>query len=233
MSKNPTTNIQRRKFLRLAGAAAVTGLVGGIAWQFRPTTEPVFPSFPLATGDGSSPKLLVVYASMMGSTGEQAEWIAGTAQKVGMNVHLVRADDAPAPDEYDAVVFGSAIQASTWLDSALEWAAQHGEVIAQKPHALFQCSMTCAGLLLANQGGQLTAAQRTELTGDLGELHTVAPALKQSPIEFFPGRLDFHRLTPTLRFGYPVVSGSLLSGDHRRRGEVENFGNDFIASFRA
>lgn len=230
MPTKPANNIQRRKFLRLAGAAAATGIVGGIAWQFRPTTEPVFPELALATGEESDPKLLVIYASMMGSTGEQAVWIAGAAQKAGMNVHLVRAEEAPAPDGYDAVILGSAIKASTWLDSALDWAGRHAEAMAQKPHALFQSSMTCAGLLLANQGEQLTDAQRTELSGDLVKLHATAPALKQSPVGFFPGRLDFHRLTPTLRFGYPVVSGSFLSGDHRRQGEVESFGNSFVAS---
>lgn len=93
--------------------------------------------------------------------------------------------------------------------------------------------MTCAGLLLANPDGQLTTAQRSQLSGDLAALHTIAPALKQSPVEFFPGRLDFHRLTPMLRFGYPVVSGSFLSGDHRRQDEVEKFGNSFVASIPA
>ncbi len=217
----------RRRFLKYAGLGSAALIAGGIGWQFRPTTPADFPEDrPLSAGDGRS--LLVVYGSMMGSTGQQARWMAENANSLGYRTQLARAENAPPPDEFDAVLFGSAIQAGQWVEPALDWARRHGDALAAKPHGLFQCSMTCAGMLMSRPDGKLAPEQKAELTKDLAALHEAAPRLANSPVEFFPGRLEFARLTPVLRLGYPIVSGSIMDGDHRRPEAVQDWSSSVL-----
>lgn len=208
--------ISRRKLLRTGlylGAAAGVATVG---WQFRPTLAadgPVDRALPA----GSGPSLLIVYGSMMGSTGTQAGWMADTATQAGYRVQLAAAETAPAPDAFDAVILGSAIRAASWVEPMIDWAAGHEAAIAARPHSLFQCSMTCAGMLLGNGNGRLTPEQQQELKRDGDALFTAAPLLADAPVRYFPGRLEYRFLTPLLRLGYPFVSGSIMTGDYRKK----------------
>lgn len=149
--------------------------------------------------------------------------MAQSAAVLGFLTQLSRAETAPGPEGFDMVLFGSAIRTGQWVDPALEWAERHGAVLAAKPHGLFQCSMTCAGMLMSRPDGDLTQDQQAELGHDLAALHGVAPLLANSPVAFFPGRLEFGRLTPMLRIGYPWFSGSTFDGDHRRPEAVRSW----------
>lgn len=216
----------RRDILRYGAAGLGAGAAALIGWQFRPVTPPDGPP-PQALRDGGGPSMLVVHASMMGSTATQAQWMADVAAQQGYRVQLTPAEDAPQPAGFDAVILGSAIRASNWLDPAIEWAARHADQIAAMPHALFQSSMTCAGMMLGNGGFTLTEGQQAELRRDSDSLRAAAPALAESPVACFPGRLEFARLTPVLRMGYPFVSGSLMTGDYRSRPDAEAWARDF------
>ncbi len=214
--------ISRRSLLKYSGYGLAVGAAGGIGWQFRPTVAQDGPDDkPLQGGPGFS--LLIVYGSMMGSTGGQAAWIAKAAQSQGYRVALHRAETAPAPSAYDAIVIGSAIRASAWLDPVIEWSAAHTSEIAARPHWLFQCSMTCAGMLRGNESAPLTEGQRAELRHDCDSLFNAAPNLAATDVGFFPGRLDFARMTPMLRIGYPFVAGSVMNGDHRNEAAVKKW----------
>lgn len=210
----------KRRFLKYGAYCAAAAAFAGIGWQFRPTLPNDSPS-DITLRDGSGPSLLIVYALMMGSTGGQATWMAETARSAGYRVALHAAETAPSPDAYDSVLFGSAIRAASWLDPAIAWASAHAKAIAARPHSLFQCSMTCAGMLLGNEGAALTNEQEAQLQSDTDTLFASAPALSGTPVAFFPGRLDFDRLTPMLRVGYPFVVGSVMQGDHRDRAAAE------------
>lgn len=64
------TSLSRRQILRFAGLSSAALLLGGLGWQFRPTTPADFPDdHSLPSGEGR--RLLVVYGSMMGSTGSR------------------------------------------------------------------------------------------------------------------------------------------------------------------
>lgn len=219
--------ISRRKLLRsglYVGAAAGVATLG---WQFRPTLGadgPVDRALPA----GSAPSLLIVYGSMMGSTGTQAAWMADTATRAGYRVHLAAAETAPAPDAFDAVVLGSAIRAASWLDPIIDWAAAHESAIVQRPHSLFQCSMTCAGMLKGNGGGGLSTEQRQELKRGGDALFSAAALLADAPVRYFPGRLEYRFLTPLLRVGYPFVSGSIMTGDYREKDVAQQWAAQVI-----
>lgn len=208
--------ISRRSILKYSAYAAAAGVLGGGAWQLRPTDGSDAPD-DIVLPAGSDPSLLIVYGSMTGSTGGQALWIAEAAQAQGYRVALYSAEAAPSPEEFDRVLIGSAIRAASWLDPVIDWVGAHAAVIAARPHSLFQCSMTCAGMLLGNDGQPLSDAQCDELRHDCDSLFTAAPDISTSDVAFFPGRLEFSRLTPMIRVGYPFVAGSFMQGDFRDR----------------
>lgn len=221
--------ISRRALLRGGGAALGLAATGYVGWQFRPVTAPDFVEEPDLGPDslaeprtapdataGTAPKLLVLYASMMGSTAGQAQVLAQQMRQQGFRTRLARIEDAPDPAKYDAVVLGSAIRTSNWLAPITDWAKTHRAALIDRPHALFQCSMTCAGLQLGNPDRLLSAENRAQLQNDLGGIFAAVPEFEAAPVEFFAGRLEFHRLAPMLRLLYPVVSGSTLHGDFRQ-----------------
>lgn len=221
-------SLSRRRFLGYTGAGVTLAAAAGLGWQFRPTTpSDTPPNRPLPEGTG--PSLLVVYGSMMGATGGQAAWVAEAAEQRGYRVQLATVETAPSPETFDAVVIGSAIRAGAWLPEVVDWTGAHAEVIAARPHHLFQGSMTCAGLLEGNAGTPLSPEQSAELRRDCDSLFTAAPALSETEVAFFPGRLEFSRLTPLLRVGYPFVAGSLMAGDYRNRADVDRWANTVLA----
>lgn len=217
-----TMKISRRSVLKTGALAAGLGLVGGAGWQLRPTLAADGP-VNIALPPGTGATMLIVYGTMMGSTGGQAQWMADAARAAGYRVALYDAENAPAPDEFDRVLVGSAIRASAWLDPVVKWASDHAVSIASRPFGLFQCSMTCAGMLLGNDGAALTDGQKAKLRTDCDSLFAQAPALASSTVAFLPGRLEFSRLTPLLRVGYPFVSGSFMQGDYRAPGAVDDW----------
>ncbi|MFV0513915.1 MAG: flavodoxin domain-containing protein [Jhaorihella sp.] len=219
---------RKRRFLKYGAYSAAAAALAGVGWQFRPTTPNDAPA-DIALADGQGDRLLIVYGSMLGSTGGQAAWMAEVARAAGYRAALYSAENAPAPDGFDRVMVGSAIRAAAWLEPVVNWAATHAEAIAARPHSLFQCSMTCAGMLVGNQGGPLTTDQSAQLQRDTDSLFAAAPVLAQSDVAFFPGRLDFDRLTPVLRVGYPFVAGSVMQGDFRDREAAESWARSSLS----
>lgn len=81
--------------------------------------------------------ILITVASKHGSTREIAGVIAQEIRSAGHNVDLHDAAKAPAPDDYDAVVAGSAIYIGNWMSEAQEYVARHHQQLAQRPVWLF------------------------------------------------------------------------------------------------
>jgi hypothetical protein len=63
-------------------------------------------------------RVLVTYASRMGSTAEIGEAIAERLRAAGLDVTVVPVGQAPEPEGFDAVVCGSAIYATRWDKAA-------------------------------------------------------------------------------------------------------------------
>ena len=82
-------------------------------------------------------KILVAYASRLGSTREIAERIAGRLQMHGFEALALRArgvDNVPA---YGAVIVGSAVYAGKWLDEATQFVHANRAALAARPVWLF------------------------------------------------------------------------------------------------
>ena len=64
-------------------------------------------------------RVLVAYATKMGGTAGIAEAITDEMRSCGLTVDLRNAGDAPAAEDYDAVVVGSALYTGRWRRSAI------------------------------------------------------------------------------------------------------------------
>lgn len=81
--------------------------------------------------------MLVAYAGKNGSTEEIAHWLADTLNDSGVSAVARPAALEGAPEQYDAVVLGSALYAGRWQRPALRFAHRHAEMLAAKPLWLF------------------------------------------------------------------------------------------------
>ncbi len=70
-------------------------------------------------------KILVTYASRAGSTAGVAEKIGKILRDLGEVAEVKPMQEVKELDGYDAVVAGSAIQASKWLPEAMECMYRH------------------------------------------------------------------------------------------------------------
>lgn len=82
-------------------------------------------------------KMLIAYASRLGSTREIAERLAGRLQVHGFETSAIRADAVSDVMGYEAVVVGSAVYAGTWMDEATRFIDANRSVLASRPIWLF------------------------------------------------------------------------------------------------
>ena len=83
-------------------------------------------------------KILVAYASRMGSTAEIAERMADQLSEAGHDVDVSQCVDAPDALGYEAVIIGSALYIGRWEPSALRYLRAKALQLGQRPTWLFQ-----------------------------------------------------------------------------------------------
>ncbi len=89
-------------------------------------------------------KILVVYASGSGSTGEVAAFIGDALQGEGVRTEIREASQVADLEEYGAVVLGSSIRFGRWLPNALAFLNKFSDQLRTRPVALF---MTCLSII--------------------------------------------------------------------------------------
>ena len=78
-------------------------------------------------------RVLVAYASKMGSNAEIAEAIAAVLRQAGLEAEVVPAREARDLAPYDAVVLGSALYAAHWRRDAHRFVARGRDALRAKP----------------------------------------------------------------------------------------------------
>ncbi|MCW2804006.1 MAG: flavodoxin [Propionibacteriaceae bacterium] len=83
-------------------------------------------------------KVLVAYATRMGSTGEIAEAIGEQIRSRGFEVDVQPCHDAHDAWTYDAVIVGSAVYVGHWDKDAVDYLKHQAPDLAERPTWLFQ-----------------------------------------------------------------------------------------------
>ena len=110
-------------------------------------------------------RVLVAYASKLGSNAEIAEAIATVLLTSGHHASAVPVRDVKVLDGWDAVILGSAIYAAHWQKDARRFAARFHDQLQARPLWLWGSGpldprLARAGLPITQHGA--------EITGDLG-----------------------------------------------------------------
>ncbi|MCT8336630.1 protoporphyrinogen oxidase [Methanoculleus sp. Afa-1] len=82
-------------------------------------------------------RVIVLYASMYGSTRGIAEFIAERLRQHGLEAEARSVDAAPEIRDYDAVVIGSAVYIGHWMREATEFVRKNSGVLDGRPVWLF------------------------------------------------------------------------------------------------
>jgi menaquinone-dependent protoporphyrinogen oxidase len=109
-----------------------------------------------------SARVLVAYASKLGSTAEIAETIAQVLRDGGHEASAVPARDVASLDDWDAVVLGSALYSAYWQRDARRFVTRFRDGLIARPLWLFSGGPLDRRLARVDQpitpdGAQLTA----------------------------------------------------------------------------
>ncbi len=152
-------------------------------------------------------RILVTYASRLGSTVGVAEAIGHTLIESGAEVDIRPMEEVTDLTPYSGVVAGSAIRGKQWLPEAMRFLQTHQAALRQKPFAAFLVCMT-----LAMSNGE---AYRPAVVEWLAPVVTLVKPVSKGA---FAGTLDISRITSfsdRLKFRLSVMLGVWKEGDHR------------------
>jgi menaquinone-dependent protoporphyrinogen oxidase len=152
-------------------------------------------------------KILVTYASCLGSTRGVAEAIGRTLSEGGAGVDVLPMQEVQDLAPYRAVVAGSAIQNKQWLPEAIQFIEAHRAALSEKPFATF---LVCMTLAMKN------AEQYRPFVKDF--LAPVRSLVKPVSEGLFAGVLDISKVpsaSDRFKFRISVLLGAWKEGDHR------------------
>ncbi|MBK8020396.1 MAG: flavodoxin domain-containing protein [Chloroflexi bacterium] len=167
-------------------------------------------------------RILVTYATRLGSTAEVADLIATVLGGEGRQVEVQPIESIQHVKDYDAVVVGSAIRGGKWLPHAVEFLEKHQAALAQKPLAYFTVCMTMAD--------------------DSPESHEVAesyhdvlfrsyPSLQPMSIGMFAGAFDSGKVSPLIKL---LARGmGIPEGDWRDWESISDWARDLSLALSA
>ncbi|HEY5628175.1 MAG TPA: flavodoxin domain-containing protein [Candidatus Limnocylindrales bacterium] len=137
-------------------------------------------------------RVLVAYATKMGSTAQIAEAIAQVLRDSGHRALAVPARDVSTLDDWDAVVLGSALYSGMWQRDARKFVTRFGVELAARPLWLFSSGPLDRRLAKADQPPTPDVKEITDGLGARGH-HTFGGRLTAMS-DVPPQVLQTHRL---------------------------------------
>ncbi len=165
-----------------------------------------------------SNKILVTYASRLGSTAGVAEAIGKTLLDNGAQVEVRRMEEVTDLTPYSAVVAGSAIRGKQWLPEAMQFMQKHQAALRQKPFAAFLVCMT-----LAMKNGE---KYRPHVATFLDPVRALVRPVSEG---LFAGVLNISKVesfSNRLKFRLSVLFGVWKEGDHRDWNAIREWANN-------
>jgi menaquinone-dependent protoporphyrinogen oxidase len=181
--------IQRRQFIKAAGIGlgATTLPCAGLGYRtVRTPTQSV--DFYQQAGEGEErnnrkSKILIAYASRLGSTGEVAQAIGEELTVEGNIVDVKLAGDVRDVSPYGSILLGSAVRIGRWLPEAIAFLEQNAPSLASKSVSYFTVCITM------RQDTPENRALARQITSP-------ARAIREPAAEgFFGGRIDFEKIS--------------------------------------
>jgi menaquinone-dependent protoporphyrinogen oxidase len=171
-------------------------------------------------GDARSPKILIAYASMHGSTGEVADTIANDLCRAGASVDVRLVGRVREIGDYQAVIIGSAIKSDRWLPEAITFVSTNKNVLSNLPTAYF---LTCLTLAKSSKASQHLARSFLDSVFDS------APEVNPSCIGLFPGVLDYSKYSKGMGavMHYKMWTKGIDAGDYRDWSMIHDFSRQF------
>jgi len=194
--------ISRRDFLKVGCLTTATaGLaVCGISAAI-PIPEESAVNFPSTSFKGNvmNNRILVTYASGLGSTAEIALEIGRTLGAQGFPVDVRSIQENPQISDYQAVLLGSAVRHGNWLPEAVAFVQTNQQALHQVPVALFTVHITNLGNNPANsQARSAFVDQVRALLHPVDEAFFAGKFDRRGAALLIPGLLA--RLIPTMDF---------------------------------
>ncbi len=175
------------------------------------------PDYAVREGKTPGKRVLVTYATRMGSTTGIAEAIGRTLAAQGVAVDVRAMQEVHDLTPYSAVVAGSAIQAGCWLPEAMQFMEAHREELAAKPFAAFLSCMTMS-------------MKHGEYRSSVAQWMAPVRALVRPAHEgYFAGALDLNKIasrSERLKFRISVLLGAWKEGDHRDWNAIQYWATD-------
>lgn len=131
-------------------------------------------------------KVLIVYASRAGSTGEVAKTIGQTLSEAGASVDVRSVADENDLSNYEAVIVGSPIRMSRWLPEAVNFVKKHRDELSRVPAAYF---------VVCNTMKDDTPWNRKKVLAYLDPVRKASPNIEPVDIGLFAGVMDFSKLS--------------------------------------
>jgi len=148
-------------------------------------------------------RVLVVHATKHGATGEIAEKIGDVLRRGGLSVDMLPAGQAGDPNDYDAVIIGSAVYAGRWRKAAAAYLRTWEEALSTRPVWLFSSGPT-------GEGAPVELTKGWEFPESL---QPIAERIRPREIVLFHGALDPTKLSVLERWMIKAVDAPM--GDYR------------------
>jgi len=170
-------------------------------------------------------KVLIAYASGYGSTAEVAREMGETLMQEGISVTVSQLPGNHSPEQYDAVIVGSAIRYDRWMPAAKEFVINNSATLDKMPVAFF---FNC-----------LTLARRSDETEEKAhqyarQLFSLDEKVKPLSVGRFPGVLDYTKMPFFIRTIFKIFGfiAGLQPGDYRDWKEIRQWTKDVEVQFK-
>ncbi len=156
-------------------------------------------------------RVLISAASTHGSTSDIAEVIAEVLTEQGLTVTVLPPGEVRSIQDYDAVIIGSAVYLSHWLDSATDLVNRCLDPLRSRPVWLFSSGPV----------GNPVSGTAQGMARDPVEMAGLRIATHARDHRIFAGKLDRKVLSYAQRSSLPIFRG--LEGDFRDWAEIRQW----------